>query len=298
MKFLKTKIAIQKVVGLMLAAFSLAGVAVPANAFDWSDNSVGWRYGTKFGEPFVASDIKKNILSFSHVDGWKYGSNFLNIDALFSDKNDPENCSAGLCTGTAQEIYLIYRGTLSLSKITGNDYKSGLIRDWGGTVGFDINKKDDAGYNSRKRMFVLGPKLMLDLPGFFDIGLYAAWESNAPCSTFPGGTCTSRYSYKTHPILDLTWGTPIGSSRFSFNGYLNFIASKGKNEFGSDTASETHFDGALMYDIGAALGGPKAKYKIGLGYEWWKNKFGNDYRGPAGPGAFAKTTMIRTELHF
>jgi hypothetical protein len=53
-------------------------------------------YGTKFGEPFVTQDITKNILSLTHADGWKYGGNFLNIDVLFSDKNDPEDCSNGV----------------------------------------------------------------------------------------------------------------------------------------------------------------------------------------------------------
>ena len=33
----------------------------------------------------------------------------------------------------------------------------------------DINTKDDAGYNSKKRMLVAGPTLMLDVPGFFNL---------------------------------------------------------------------------------------------------------------------------------
>jgi nucleoside-specific outer membrane channel protein Tsx len=282
----------------IVASAALAFGASTAHAFEWSDNAIGWRYGTKFGEPFVAQHIKKHILSLTHADGWKYGGNFLNIDVLFSDNNDPEDCSNGTCSGAAREIYVVYRGTFNLSKVTGKDYQYGPIRDWGATFGFDVNRKDDAGYNSRKRMLVLGPKVMLDLPGFLDIGLLALWESNAPCSTFPGGTCTARYRYKTHPMLDVTWAIPLGASGLSFEGYLDFIASKGNDEFGAPTKAETHFDGALMYDIGAGLGGPKAKYKLGVGYEWWKNKYGNDYRGPAGPGAFAKTPMIRAEFHF
>jgi hypothetical protein len=46
------------------------------------------------------------------------------------------------------------------------------------------------------------------------------------------------------------------------------------------------------------MGGPKQAFKVGLEYEWWRNKFGNDYKGPAGQGAFAKTPMIRAEYHF
>jgi hypothetical protein len=76
------------------------------------------------------------------------------------------------------------------------------------------------------------------------------------------------------------------------------IAKKGTNEFGGPTATETHFDGAIMYDVGAAVGGPKQTFKLGFEYEYWKNKFGNPASGPAGPGAFAKTPMIRAEYHF
>jgi nucleoside-specific outer membrane channel protein Tsx len=267
-------------------------------AFDWSDTSIGWRYGTDFREPFVSEDIKKNIFSLTHADGWQYGGNFLNVDFLLSDHNDPKDCTDRICTGSARELYIVYRGTLSASKLTGSDYTYGPIRDWGGTFGFDFNRKDDAGYNSRKRMLVLGPKVMLDVPGFFDIGVFALWESNAPCSTFPGGTSTPRYWYDTHLELDLTWGIPLADSGLMFHGYMDFIAAKGLNEFGVPTVPEQHFDGALVYDIGPALGGPKAKYKIGVGYEWWRNKFGNDYHGPAGSGAFAKTPMIRAEFHF
>lgn len=285
--------ALQLIVG---AALALATSFV--HAFEWSDTSAGWRYGTNFAEPFIRQDISKNIFSLTHADAWKYGKNFLNVDALFSDHNDPENCTGGVCTGSAREIYIVYRGTLSLGRVTSKDLKYGAIRDLGATFGFDVNRKDDAGYNSRKRMLVLGPRLMFDVPGFFDAGVYALWESNAPCSTFPGGTCIPRYRYKTHPALDLTWGIPLGSSGFSFSGYLDFIGAKGNDEFGAPTKPETHFDGALMYDVGLRLGGPPAKYKLGLGYEWWKNKFGNDHGGPAGSGAFARTPMIRAELHF
>jgi hypothetical protein len=266
-------------------------------ALEWSDTWIGWRYGTKFAEPFITHDITKNIFSLTHANGWQYGSNFLNVDYLLSDHNDPQNCANNICTGSASEIYIVYRGTLSLSKVTGRDYKAGVIRDWGMTFGLDLNTKDDAGYNARKRMLVLGPRAMFDVPGFFDVGVFALWESNAPCSTYPGGMCTPRYRYKTHPALDLTWAIPMGSTGLSFRGYLDFIASKGTNEFGGPTAPETHFDGALMYDIGAAAGASKNRYKIGIGYEWWRNKFGNPYKGPAGDGAFAKTPMIRVELH-
>ena len=34
-------------------------------------------------------DIKKGIIALTHVDGYKYGTNFFNVDFLASDHNDP-----------------------------------------------------------------------------------------------------------------------------------------------------------------------------------------------------------------
>ena len=67
-------------------------------------------------------------------------------------------------------------------------------RGWGVTVGFDLNTKNDA-YASKKRMLVVGPTLMLDVPGFLNLSLLALEESNAPQGV-------SRYTYETHAAFE------------------------------------------------------------------------------------------------
>ena len=283
---------------LLIASLSAcaAFAALPAGAADWSDTYIGYRYGTKFAEPFNNEDITKNIVNLSHASGYKYGTNFFNVDLLMSNSKDPANCSGGTCSGSAQEAYVVYRNTVDASKF-GKEFKYGIMRSWGATGGFDWNAKTDAGYNSKKRMLVLGPTIMFDVPGFLNLSLLALWESNAPCSTFPGSAgCVNRYYYKTHPALSAAWGIPIGAG-FSFEGYALYIGKKGKDEFGAETKPETNFDGQIMYDVGALMGS-KNTFKVGLEYQYWKNKFGNDSSGPAGDGAFAKTPMIRAEYHF
>ena len=273
----------------IVALGTVPGTAVKsADAAQWSDTSIGWRYGTKFREPYDANDISKNIIDFQHASGYKYGTNFFNVDLLMSDSKDP---AAGNSTAGAQEAYIVYRNIVSLGKITGSDYKFPMVRDIGATFGFDWNTKNDA-YGSRKRMLVVGPTLMMDVPGFLNISVLVLGESNAP------NGINGRYYYKTHPELDIAWAIPIGDSPFSFEGYFDCIAAKGKDEFGSGTKPETHFDGQIMLDVGRVLGGPKGTFKVGLEYEFWKNKFGNDHEGQAGDGAFAKTPMIRAEYHF
>jgi nucleoside-specific outer membrane channel protein Tsx len=268
-----------------LAAATLCSLS--AQAADWSDTYIGYRYGTDFREPNNAKEISKNILNFGHASGYKYGSNFLNADLLLSDENDPAN---GGKAG-AQEIYVVYRNTLDMGKVTGKDFKFGPVRGVGAVVGFDFNTKSDGFYNSKKRMLVVGPSFMMDVPGFLNVGLFALWESNAPASL-------ARYNYDVHPMLNLAWGVPVPGLPLSFEGFANFIASKGKNEFGVESASETNIDMQVMYDLSGVMGAKPKTFRVGLEYQWWKNKFGNNNDLNSSGGAFAKTTMIRAEYHF
>lgn len=278
----------------LIATAAAALAACGTHAADWSDTSIGYRTGTKFAEPFGVNDIKKNILNLTHASGYSYGSNFFNADLLLSDKKDPSSPNSG---SGASEVYIVYRHTLDFGKISGSPIAFGPVRGVGLTAGFDANVKVDAGYNSRKQMLVFGPTLMLDVPGFLNVSLLYLKESNAPYNKF-SSTATPRYDYKGHVMLTAAWSIPLGKLPLAFEGFANYIASKGTNEFGGATAPETNFDGQIMYDIGAGAGATPGKFKIGVEYQFWRNKFGNPYKGPAGSGAFAKTPMIRAEYHF
>jgi nucleoside-specific outer membrane channel protein Tsx len=273
----------------------LALAAQGASAAEWSDTSIGYRYGQKFAEPYGPNDISKSIFSLTHASGYKYGTNYFNADMLLADDKDPS--APGAHSGS-QETYVLYRNTLDFGKITGNPITFGPVRGVGLTLGFDWNTKSDAGYNSKKRMLVAGPTLMFDVPGFFNTSLLLLNESNAPYNAY-SQVSTPRYTYKTHAMLSNAWSIPFNAGiPLSFEGYANFISSKGKDEFGGDTKPETHFDMQIMYDMSAAVGAGKNTFKVGVEYEYWKNKFGNNDGGPAGPGATAKTPMVRAEYHF
>ena len=284
---------------VVIAVVLLSCCAVPAIAQDWSDNSISWRYGDQFREPFNNQAISKNIVSLTHASGYRYGSNFLNIDMLMSDSKDPSSATS---TSGALEAYVVYRHMLDIGKISGRDIKFGAVRGLGITGGFDFNVKCDAGYNSRKRMLALGPTLMMDVPGFLNVSLLALWESNNPsisAGAFNPGYPGQRYYYATHPDLNAVWAIPLGALPVSFEGYADFIAAKGKDETGHTTAQETDIDMKLMYDLGVALGREKNTFRFGLEYQYWHNKFGNSDStvAPSG-GNTAHTPMIRAEYHF
>ena len=264
-------------------------------AADWSDTSLSWRYGTKFREPYNPSDIKKNIFALTHASGYKYGTNFFNVDWLNSDSNDPGSLTQ---SGGAQEAYIVYRHMLDVGKLRGADFKFGKVRGLGATCGFDWNTKNDLGYNSRKRMLVAGPTLMWDVPGFLNTSLLAVYESNAPSGAYPPiSNVRGRYTYDVHPMYAANWAIPVGT-RWSFEGYAELIGAKGKDEVSNGTGTETNIDMQLMFDAGAALGHRKNLFKVGLEYQYWNNKFGNTSATTGGQGYRAKTPMVRAEYHF
>lgn len=265
------------------------------HAADWSDTSVSVRAGNQFREPFNPADIGKTIVALTHASGYQYGSNFFNVDFLQSDSKDP--AALGSSAG-AQEAYVVYRHTLDIGKVAGRDMAFGAVRGVGATVGFDWNTKNDVGYNSRKRMLVAGPTLMWDVPGFLNTSVLLLRESNAPSGAFPPISLVGRrYTYKTHPMLTASWGIPVGE-QLAFEGYANFIASKGRSEVGAATGAETNIDMQLMFDAGAALGGPKRTFRVGLAYQYWNNKFGNTAATTGGKGYRAQTPMLRADYHF
>lgn len=280
---------------LRLAGLACLAGPLCAYAADWSDTALSWRAGNSFREPFNPVDIHKNIFAITHASGYKYGTNFLNVDLLQSDSNDPASLGQ---SGGAQEAYIVYRHTLDIGKLRGTDLKFGAVRGVGATLGFDWNTKNDVGYNSRKRMLVAGPTLMWDVPGFLNTSLLILHESNAPSGAFPPiSLVKSRYTYDIHPMLNAAWGITI-SDRVSWEGYANFIASKGKDEVGNDTGAETNIDMQLMFDLSPSIGAAKNSFRIGVEYQYWNNKFGNTAATTGGKGYRASTPMIRAEYHF
>jgi nucleoside-specific outer membrane channel protein Tsx len=267
----------------------------PAGAAEWSDSSISWRYGQDFREPFNPEHLRKHIVALTYADGDSWGGNYFNADYLMSDSSDPRRLggSAG-----ARETYIVYRRSFDIGKITGKTMQFGPVRGVAATVGFDWNHKADVGYNSRKRMLVAGPTLMWDVPGFLNTSLLLLHESNAPSGAFPPiSNVSGRYTYDVHPMLNLAWGIAVSPSA-SFEGFANFIASKGDSEVGAKTGAETNIDMALMFDVGPSLGLSKKGLRIGLAYQYWNNKFGNTSATTGGQGYRATTPMVRVDMHF
>jgi len=275
---------------LTLAALALALAAPATHALDWSDNAFRYGWGPNFREPGVRTpegdgkDVAKSVLTFTHVDGYKWGGNFLNVNLLLSSDADPTNRNVNQ---GATEVYATYRHDLSLNKITrSKTFAFGPVRDVLLEAGVDMSTKNTA-FAPHKAMPVVGPALALNVPGFWNVAilLNKEWNNN--------GIVGKSVEFDTTVQFATSWGVPLFKLPLAFEGFANVNLPKGKDGFGNDTKTEVLLHPKLMWDLGP-LWSSKG-YQLGVGFEYWLNKFGNDADEVA--GARQRTVFFEAALH-
>jgi hypothetical protein len=92
------------------------------------------------------------------------------------------------------------------------------------------------------------------------------------------------------------WGIPFqaGNTAATFQGLFNRLGDKGLDFNNLPTAGETLLRTSVMFDIGQTMGLGKRRFLVGVGYEWWQNKYGT----PPSVGSFTRTPTLNMELHF
>jgi len=270
-----------------LLAAGLVAATGSAFAADFSDTYLGYRYSSKFTEPAISGDVPKHILMLGHFSAYKYGTNFFNLDILKSIENDP---AARNSTAQAQELYFAYRHALSLGKVTGAPLTFGPIRDISITAGFDAGAKDTS-FAPRPWKLLLGPTLNFSLPvGFIDVSALLYKEDNN------NGIVSREVKFDTTYQLGAVWGVPftLGVPAI-FKGFLSITGPKGKDGFGVETETETLLRASVQWDVGTLAGLNKGTVFTGVGYEYWKNKFGNP---STTVGSKTSAPTLHFEWHF
>lgn len=279
---------------LLLAAAACA--SLPAHAFTWSDSFVGYRFGTEFHEPNNRNDVRKHILQLTHASGYATGQNFLNLDILKSDDKDPAKNSGNGAT----ELYLTYRHQFHLGKLLDTPMRFGPVKEVAITAGVDLNTKNTR-FAPEKRLWVLGPTLKFDVPGFLDLSLLVGRESNH-CGLGAPACPNSDITFDPQLILGLAWGIPfeVGTVPLKFQGFLNYNSAKGRDYAGVKTRAETLMRTALMVDVGQMTMSRKNTLLVGVGYEYWRNKFGNhaNAAGITKAGIDTNAPTLQLEWHF
>ena len=151
-------------------------------------------------DPFTA----KQVYAFTHFDIWQYGTNFINIDMLKSDHNDPANpcTNAGVvfnpgtgvatpafCEGST-EIYGLFRSTFGWNELFNTkQFTIGPLHNISFEVGMDANTQNNY-LSPAKRDVVAGLQFNFDLPykGYFNVSPLVYWEfANRNAFTQCGG---------------------------------------------------------------------------------------------------------------
>jgi nucleoside-specific outer membrane channel protein Tsx len=293
----KTLLAFGLVIATTTSAVS-AGEAggSPKPFFLFSDTTVGYRHEFTATAPGVG-ETAKEVLTLTHFDAWAYGTNFFNVDWLFSDNNDPAHCAlGGACEGTqgATEVYALYRGTLSFNALTrGDAFKLGPIKDAAFSFGADWNSENNS-FAPAKKDLVAGIQLQFAVPGYFNAAVHAykEWNHNG----LPG-TIESDVAFDVTPELEFVYMQPLNFTGLPlrFSGFTNIVFPKGKDGFGGDTVTEVLSDNRLTLDIGQLVAKRPNSVDAFVGYKYWDNKYGND--SDLVVGSLEKTWYIGAAWH-
>lgn len=289
----------------LLLAAALVATATGARAQGFSDTSMGVRnsfFASNPGGGEGSRNVNKIIVNVGHFDVWNYGSNFFNVDILFSNANEPANNSAGGST----ELYGVYRGQLSPDKIFGLNTKFGPIDAINFEFGGDAETENTA-FAPDKKLLILGPNFHIAMPaGFLDIGVHVSkeWNNNGIAGNLatlniPDTHFKTPTNFHATPEFEFVWLYPLAFTGLplDFRGFLNLVAPKGKDGFGNQTAWELLTRPQLQLDLGKMIGLPSHKPDIYLAVEIWQNKFGNKSdTTPGGTEEIAPTIGI--EYHF
>lgn len=252
-----------------------------AYAIDWQDNSVGISWGNKYREPENPRDVTKTVLNFTHVSGDRLGLNLFVSDLLLSTKSDPAKNGKG-----ATEIYIFYKRSFSLSALTGADLSNSIVKDWYINGRIDYAHKNTVLKPSPKKLR-LGVSTDLAVPvGYVNIGVDLYKERNHNAIT------GKNFDFKTTYAAYAVWNIPV-SSRGSIEGMIDHIGAMGDDGFGINTKPQTLATLNYIHDIGEEGG-----FKLGVGLQYWRNKYNNDNRRDSHNGSTQKSYTLQVKYHF
>jgi nucleoside-specific outer membrane channel protein Tsx len=282
----------------LVFAVALLVTATQAWAQGFSDTSMGVRDGPWQSNPGGekgSRNVNKLIVNLAHFDVWDYGTNFFNVDILFSNANEPAlNSSNG-----STEFYAVYRAQLSPDKIFGLNTKFGPFSAINFEIGGDAEAENTA-FAPDKKLFVAGPNFNIALPaGFLNIGVHISkeWNNNGFCANAcaqPGGAV----SFTPAAEFEFVWlyslkgftGLPL-----DFKGFMNIVLPKGKNGFGGNTYTEILARPTISLDIGSMIFNKPHKPDLYFSVELWEHKFGNASQLS---GSEDVTPELGIEMHF
>ena len=279
----------------MRAQQPVAASAAPHGPFLFSDDSVTVIYGPAYETPFVfkpnsgqPAEIGRTAIEFRHADSWRLGANLADISLRKSNRAEP---AAGGGTG-ALEPYAVLRTSLSWNKLTqSRTLARGVLRDLSLEAGANLESKNSS-YSPEERTIYVGPLVALAVPrGYLNLGLHLRKEWNHEA------VLGKDESYSPGFNLEPSWGLPMVHKRLAaeWSGFGEVNTPKGKDSFGTSTATEVLVRSQLLVDLGLLLRGRRNGVEFGTGLEYWHNEYGKP--SASTPGGEQLTPTFQLVVH-
>ncbi|WNC72709.1 outer membrane protein OmpK [Thalassotalea psychrophila] len=264
---MKTNKMLNAVATTVIASTAL--ISATASAEIWGNTEVQLQAFGELERVGTGGTADTTIITFQHAGGWEYGDNFFFVDHSRYSVND----DAFFPVEDSSEFYGEWYSNFSLGAITGNDLSFGPVKDIGIVAGANFAPEVDS-------MWVLpGVRFSLDLPGFafaqIDVTSYIHQGGGSASS--PVFTVIDEDSSF---MVDFAWAYPfkIGSTSWSIEGHLEYIDGRQQtNNFGTtELESWFLFQPQLRLDLGEVLGNKAGQLFVGIEYQYWQNKLGED----------------------
>jgi len=217
--------------------FALPASSYADDFFQWSANNIQLLRGNGF----ELGDSQRLTVTYEHVNGWRYGENFLFVDIVERD-------DIGI------EAYGEWYPRLSLGKMTNRDISFSIIKDFSIVGG--INAGSEPSRDPHKA-YLLGGGIKLDVPyfDFLNLDVYAYKSDNV-----------ESYGFQITPFWKIPFN--IGKVNFIFHGFVDY-ASEGATGGKAYILTQPQ----LLLDLKKTFG-IKHNVFIGIEYTYWRNKFG------------------------
>ena len=170
------------------------------------------------------------------------------MDTLFTENGQPSQIN----------IYGEAYSSLSLGKILGKDLSFGIFKDLNTTIGVNAGENLDDRTKSGVRIALYGVTIDFNLPYFnyFNVDFL----NHVPLEPTMKGS-----SLQITPVWNLPFS--IANTKWSFEGFLDFIGSKTNASYTVLTQPQ------LRLDVGD-LWGESGHFYAGIEYQYWHNKYG------------------------
>jgi len=231
MKFINVPLQAVTVLGFLLLTTATSASPV------WQSNNIFLLHG----QGYEVNADKQTTITLEHASGWSKGDLFAFVDfTKFHSSNDN--------SGYYGEI----SPRLSLGKITGKDFSTGLIKDVLVAFAAEFGEGDVEGY-------LIGPGFDLNVPGFNFVSF----------NIYKRFITTDRDGETIQITTAWNKTTSLWNSTLTFAGYIDWnLDNDGFYQ------SNIHFNPRLKYDLGPLLNIAEKKATVGLEYSYWKNKYG------------------------